>query len=95
MPQYMNKQPAAIPKGFQQITNLSSATSLTVPAGATSALIQAATAGIVWRDDGVAPTASVGMNIQATGELVYNGSLSAIQLIQVAAGAIANISYYG
>ncbi|NPT59089.1 hypothetical protein [Paraburkholderia elongata] len=84
----------ATPLGFQQITTLSTAQSLTVPAGALLAVIQASTQAISWRDDGIAPTATVGMSIATGNELQYNGNLSAIQLIQVTSGAIANISYY-
>lgn len=87
----------AKPLGFQQLTavQLASAQPLTVPNGAILAVIQAATGAVAWRDDGTAPTASVGMAIAAGAELQYNGDLSAIQLILATAGAIANISYYG
>jgi hypothetical protein len=87
----------AKPLGFQQFTatQLAAAQTLTVPAGAILAVIQAATGAVAWRDDGVAPTASIGMTIAAGNQLQYNGDLSAIQLILGTAGAIANISYYG
>lgn len=57
-------------------------------------MIQAETEPLRWRDDGVAPTASVGMLIDAGQTLVYTGNLSAIRLIAAEAGAIANIAYY-
>ncbi len=44
------------PKGYQQITDLSSAVSLTVPNGANYAIIEAETQSVRWRDDGTAPT---------------------------------------
>ena len=55
--------------GYQQITSLSSAASLTVPTTdkngsfqkPTFALIICETQNVRWRDDGTAPTASVGM----------------------------------
>lgn len=84
------------PKGFQQITSLSSATGLTVPAGASIAVIMCDTQNVRWRDDGTAPTASVGMLLRTTDEpLVYQGDLDAIQFIQVTASAVLNVSYYG
>lgn len=84
------------PLGYQQITALTAATALTVPAGARIAIIQPEAAGMRWRDDGVDPTATVGM-VLALGDapLTYNGNLAAIRLIQTATGGILNISYYG
>lgn len=88
--------------GYQQITTLSSATNLTVPttdlnglsAKPTLALIVAETQNVRWRDDGVAPTASVGMPLAAGVTLQYDGDLSRIQFIEQTAGARLNISYY-
>jgi len=89
-------EPAALNcYGYQQITNLSAATGLTIPVGATVALIQAETQDVRWRDDGTAPTASVGMIIGAGTTLPYTGNLYAIKLIQATASAKLNISYYG
>ena len=51
------------PKGYQRITSLSASTALTVPTGARLALIEAEGVAIRWRDDGTAPTASVGMTL--------------------------------
>jgi hypothetical protein len=84
-----------VPKGYQQITSLSSATALTVPTGSKVALIQAETKDVRWRDDGTNPTASVGMIIAAGETLAYTGTLSAIKLIESAASAKLNVSYYG
>lgn len=83
------------PCGFQQITSLSSATGLTVPANALVALIQAESQSVRWRDDGTNPTSSVGMSIPVNNILAYTGDLSTIKLIQVSASAIVNVSYYG
>ena len=80
--------------GFQQITSLSSATGLTVPAGATRALIAPLTQGIRWRDDGTAPTASVGMPVAAGTYLSYDGDLKNIKFIETSASAELNITYY-
>ena len=80
--------------GYQQITSLSSSTALTVPAGATMALIVPETQNVRWRDDGVAPTASVGMLVPANASMSYDGDLKAIRFIAVASGAVLNVSYY-
>ncbi|HDR8930420.1 TPA: hypothetical protein QDA84_000413 [Burkholderia vietnamiensis] len=82
------------PVGYQQITNLTSAAALTPPVGARIASIQAEGGTLRYRDDGTAPTASVGMIISANGGVDYNGNLSAIKLIAATSGAIANVSYY-
>lgn len=82
------------PMGYQQITSLSAATGLTVPTGATLALIQAESQNVRWRDDGTNPTASVGMYIVVDTVLSYTGKLSAIKFIQTAASATLNIAYY-
>jgi hypothetical protein len=80
--------------GYQQITSLSSSTALTVPANATMALIVTETQGVRWRDDGVAPTASVGMPLAVGVSMSYDGDLKAIRFIQQDASAVLNVSYY-
>lgn len=88
--------------GYQQIADLSSAVGLTVPTRTpdgskqqpTFALIVAETQGVRWRDDGTAPTASVGMPLAAGVPLQYDGDLAKIKFIQQTASAKLNISYY-
>ena len=88
--------------GYQQITSLSSATSLTVPqtdlnglaCKPSLALITAESQAVRWRDDGIAPTASVGMPLASGGTLQYDGDLTKIQFIEQTASAKINISYY-
>ena len=88
--------------GYQQITSLSSAASLTVPTTdkngmnqkPTFALIICETQNVRWRDDGTAPTASVGMPLSPSVPLQYDGDLSKIQFIEQAGSAKLNISYY-
>ena len=80
--------------GYQQITSLSASTALTVPVGATMALIVAETQAVRWRDDGTAPTASVGMPLATGASLSYDGDLKAIRFIQQTASAVLNVSYY-
>jgi hypothetical protein len=80
--------------GYQQLTSLSSSTALTVPTGATMALITPETQAVRWRDDGTAPTASVGMPIAAGAYFTYDGDLKSIRFIEQTASAKLNISYY-
>ena len=82
--------------GFEQITALSSSAALTVPSGATIAVVQAEGMDVRWRPDGAttAPTASVGMLLPAGAERVFDGGLSAVRFIQTASGAVVNVSYY-
>ena len=80
--------------GYQQIAPGATSTPLTVPVGARIAVIQSEVAVMRWRDDGVAPSVTVGMRILVGGELVYDGELTKLRIIQEAAGAIANVSYY-
>jgi hypothetical protein len=57
-------------------------------------LITSEAAAVRWRDDGVAPTASVGMPLAAGVTLQYDGDISRVRFIQQTAGAKLNISYY-
>lgn len=82
------------PRGYEQITSLGTAQALSVPAGANLALIQAQGQAVRYRDDGVGPTATVGMPIAAAGSLSYNGDLAALRFIEQAAGAVLNVLYY-
>jgi hypothetical protein len=60
----------------------------------TLAVITAETNGVRWRDDGVAPTASVGMPLAAGSTLQYDGDIRKIRFIEQTASAKLNISYY-
>ena len=80
--------------GYQQITSLSYAQALTVPAGATMALIVPETQAVRWRDDGTVPTASVGMPVAIGEPLNYDGDLNRIRFIEQTASAKINVSYY-
>lgn len=88
--------------GYQQITSLSSATGLTVPTRdpqgnkkqPTFALIIAETQDVRWRDDGTAPTASVGMPLAKGTMLQYDGDLANIKFIEQTGSAKLNVSYY-
>jgi len=87
-------------KGYCQLTSLSSAVSVStcsggIPTGSDLMVICAETQGIRYRDDGVAPTSSVGMPIAAGSCFQYSGSsLSAVQVIEQTASAKLNILFY-
>lgn len=88
--------------GYQQITSLSAATGLTVPqvdlnglaCKPSLAIITAETQGVRWRDDDVAPTASVGMPLASGTTLQYDGDLTKIKFIEQTASAKLNVTYY-
>jgi hypothetical protein len=88
--------------GYQQITTLSSAVSLTVPTTDVQglsckpsiALITPEGQAVRWRDDGVAPSATVGMPLASGVTLQYDGDLTKIQFIEQVGGAKLNVTYY-
>lgn len=82
------------PLGYEQITGLSAAKKLTVPTGAQAAIITADTQDVRWRDDGQAPTGTVGMPLAKGAPLEYSGDLGAIQFIEQTASAVLNVAYY-
>lgn len=82
--------------GYQQITSLSAATTLTIPAGAAAAMIRCETQSVRWRDDGSDPTASVGMLMTASDAVLwYTGQLARLKFIEVTASAKLNVVYFG
>lgn len=83
------------PLGYEQITSLTAAKSLTVPSGANFAIITVSTAAVRWRDDGTAPTASLGMPLATNDEpMEYSGTLTAIQFIAQSGNPVLDVSYY-
>ena len=83
--------------GFQQLTVSTSALGLTVPAGASRALIRVSGAnGVTFRDDGTDPTAAIGFPIVSTDPfLLYDGELTKIKFIRTGASdGLLNVSYY-
>ena len=79
------------PMGFQTLSPVA-ATFLTPPVGARVAIMSATTAAVSWRDDGVAPTAAVGIQIPAGTTFQYTGNLATFQAIS--ATGVLNVSYY-
>lgn len=82
------------PLGYVQLTSVNSPTGLSVPSDATIAEITVEAQAIRYRDDGVNPTASVGMPVAAGNSFQYAGDLTTIKFIEQTSGAILNISYY-
>lgn len=77
----------------------SSSASLTsggIPPGATMAFLQAETASVRYRDDGGAPTASVGNIVVsgAGGGIFYAGTLSTLQFILLSGSPLLNVAFY-
>lgn len=84
------------PRGYVQVTSTATAFSLSaVPARTRHTIICAEAQGIRWRDDGVAPTATVGMPLAAGQSFEYVGNTAVIQFIAQTTGAILNVAYYG
>lgn len=91
------------PRGFQQITaaTLASSTGLTIPTGSDGlepdfCIVHPDTQNVRWRDDGAAPTASVGMRLLVGAERIIEGqaAMKAVRFIVETAGANLNVSYY-
>jgi hypothetical protein len=86
--------PAGTPLGFVSIPLAGAAVSLEPPAGATYALVSATGENVNWRDDGVAPTAAIGMPIIAGQPPVALANLATLQFIQQSGDATLNVSFY-
>ena len=89
-----------LPLGFDTSTSFATAIGLgglagaAIPAGANQALIQVTGDNLRWRDDGTAPTASVGMLLAAGDDFWYSGDLTTIQLIETGTTSVLNVSFY-
>lgn len=88
--------PSAVSVGFEQITDLSSAEALTVPTGATMAVITPENGSVRYRGDGTAPTATVGMPLYGTAQLVLSGAqMEAFEFINMTDNtATLSVTYY-
>jgi hypothetical protein len=85
------------PLGYQQISSPAVATNLTLPTGVGPvkiAEICVETQGVRYRDDGVAPTAAIGIPVAAGSCFAYSVNLSVVQFIQQVSGAVIDVSYY-
>lgn len=66
-----------------------------IPSGTQLLLIQPAAQAIRWRDDGVAPTTTVGYPLAVGAELRYTGATARLQVIASTPGAVLNVVAYG
>ncbi len=91
------------PLGYCQITNLAASTQLvtascntgSVPTGASVAAVVVETQAVRWRDDSVAPTATIGMPLAVGSMLVFTETdLTALRFIEQVASAKLSISFY-
>lgn len=92
---------AATPKGYGQLALTTTAALIStvsggIPSGATYAVITVEGTGpdTRWRDDGVAPTATVGMPLFAGQTWTFSGDLSTVQFVAVSGTPSINISFY-
>jgi hypothetical protein len=88
----------AVPLGYCQLSVtaavLVSTCSGGIPAGATFAWITPETAAIRWRDDGTAPSATVGNPVAAGQQLVYGGLLASLQVVAQSGTSTVNVAFY-
>jgi hypothetical protein len=86
------------PLGYQQLSvGSTTASNLTVPGGAIAGSISVESQAVRFRDDGTAPTSSVGFPIAVTSNgppFDYAGNLGAVQMIAETGTATVNILYY-
>lgn len=62
---------------------------------AARAIIQAEGGAVRWTDDGTTPTAAIGMLLPEGAVIEEDVALHSFKFIEVDAGAILNVSYYG
>jgi hypothetical protein len=80
---------------YEQVTDLSAAVGLTVPAGTIYALVTPEVQAIRWRAGGVNPTATVGYPLAAGNELEIDAAdLASVKFIEQSAGAKLNVVYF-
>lgn len=65
-----------------------------IPGGATRAYVTPETAAIRWRDDGTAPTTTVGYPVAIGAQLIYYGNLPTLQVIAQSGTSTVNIAFY-
>lgn len=82
--------------GYEQITSLNTAKSLTLPTNGPHpswAMIQAETQAVRFLCNGTAPTSSVGMRLPVGQTLWLNSNLSDFRVIEETASAKVNVAY--
>lgn len=87
---------AWVPKGFEELTGLSSAKGLTVPAGSQAVLLHCVGQDVNYRDDGTDPDATTsGTPILVNDKFWYDGDLTKIKFFETAASGTLRCNYYG
>ena len=88
---------ALVSKGYQQLSVSNTALSLTVPTGSLMAFAISEASPVRWRDDGTAPTTTVGVPQNASSTLILCGSgvLASFQVIAITGTTNFDLSYYG
>lgn len=82
--------------GYVQITSLSAATALTIPAGTVLVLVTPETQGVRWRADGTNPTATVGYPLAVGVEARFTlKQLPTLKFIEQTASAKINVYFFG
>lgn len=96
MSQVRDAKLRSIADSYQKLT-VASSTALTVPNGATYALVKTETQPVRWRcsSDNDAPTATDGMLIDIGDELWFSGELRNLRFIETAASATLHVHYFG
>lgn len=88
-----------VPLGYCQLTSIDASTLVSscsggIPVGANFAVVQPEAQAIRYRDDGTAPTSSVGMPLAVGASLYYAGALSSLRVISATSGAKLNVLFY-
>ena len=74
--------------------SVAAATNLMVPAGTTIAQICVEGAGVRYRDDGIAPTALLGIPVAAGSCFSYSGIMTQIQFVAQSGAPTIDVSFY-
>jgi hypothetical protein len=87
------------PLGYCQLSSVSSSTLVSscsggIPTRTAWAVLCVETADIRWRDDGTAPTTSVGMPVAAGQCFYYSGTFATLRVIAQTGSPKVNISFY-
>ena len=78
-----------------QLTGLDSEQALTVPAGATTVLLQAKTQNVYYTMDGTTPSSTNGLILIAgLAPISYSGKLSDLNFLEVNASAVLNYAFF-
>lgn len=84
--------------GYQQLTRMNRPKFLNMTsnsANAVRAIVQAEKAAVRWRDDGISPTSTTGMRIEAGESVEFSFCLSQLMFVEEKPGAILNVTTYG